>query len=325
MRLVIFTICKDEAETIDELLSRLPKKVNGVNSIQTLVISDGSVDDTVNIARQHKATKVIEGKRQKKLAFRFQQAINTALEMGADFAVNIDGDLQFAPEDIPSLLKPIIDKEADFVAADRFTDKKTGKRRKPRHMPVGKYWANRLGAWIVGNLSGESFRDVTCGFRAYNKEAMLALNINSTYTYTQESFQILAIKKMNIISHPVEVKYYPGRKSRVVRNFWQFLFGSGINILRAYRDYAPLRFFGGASIFFGLPGVFLGGFVTWHWASKGSISPYISFGILSLFLVATGLMLALLGLVADMFDRMLNNQEKIIENQKREKYTKKPN
>ena len=192
-------------------------------------------------------------------------------------------------------------------------------------MPFGKYWANRLGAWIVGNLSGESFRDVTCGFRAYNKEAMLALNINSTYTYTQESFQILAIKKMNIISHPVEVKYYPGRKSRVVRNFWQFLFGSGINILRAYRDYAPLRFFGGASIFFGLPGVFLGGFVTWHWASKGSISPYISFGILSLFLVATGLMLALLGLVADMFDRMLNNQEKIIENQKREKYTKKPN
>lgn len=322
MKLVIFTICKDEAETIGELIDRFPKKIEGISTIETLVISDGSNDDTAKIAKSKNVTRVIEGIKQRRLAFRFQQAIDTVLEMGADYAVNIDGDLQFSPEDIPKLIKPILDKNADFVAADRFTDIKTGERKKPEHMPVGKYYANRLGAWIVGNLSGESFRDVTCGFRAYNKRALIALNINGNYTYTQESFQVLALKRLNIVSLPIVVKYFPGRKSRVVKSFWQFLFGSGLNILRAYRDYAPLRFFGGASILLGIPGVIFGIFVAWHWAHNGSISPYIAIGVISLFLVGVSVMLALLGLVADMFDRMLSNQEKIIENQKIEKYGK---
>lgn len=323
MKLVIFTICKDEADTLNELLTRMPKKIKGVSIIETLVVSDGSTDDTVKIAHKNETTKVIDGIRQKRLAYRFQQAINTALDMGADYAVNIDGDLQFSPEDIPKLLEPVVSGGADFVAADRFTDVDSGERRKPEHMPTGKYWANRLGAWIVGNLSGQAFRDVTCGFRAYNKKAMISININSNYTYTQESFQVLALKKLNILSMPIAVTYYPGRQSRVVKSFWQFLFGSALNILRAYRDYAPLRFFGSLSLILGIPGAVLGGFVTWHWASKGSISPYIAFGVLSLFLIGTSTMLALLGLLADMFDRMLNNQEKIIENQKLAKYSRK--
>jgi glycosyltransferase involved in cell wall biosynthesis len=316
MKLVIFTICKDEAETLGLLLDRIPKKIKGISKIETLVISDGSIDRTVSIAKSHGATKIIDGNKQKRLAYRFQQAIDTVLEMGADYAVNIDGDLQFAPEDIPRLVKPIIENKADFVAADRFTDKETGERRRPEHMPKGKYWANRLGAWIVGNLSGESFRDVTCGFRAYNKRAMIAININSNYTYTQESFQVLALKKMNTI----DVKYYPGRKSRVVRSFWQFLFGSALNILRAYRDYAPLRFFGSAGLLLGIPGLLMGGFVAWHWATVGSISPYIAVGIIGLFLIGTATMLALLGLVADMLDRILNNQEKILEQIKTQRH-----
>lgn len=320
MKLVIFTICKDEAETIAELLRRIPKRIPGVETLETLVVSDGSVDDTVKIAKENGATKIIDGYKQKRLAYRFQEAIDMALSMGADYAVNIDGDLQFAPEDIPKLLDPILHGKADFVAADRFTDPATNNKRRPQFMPKGKYWANRLGAWVVGNLSGEKFRDVTCGFRAYNKKAMLAININSNYTYTQESFQVLALKKLNIMSIPINVTYYPGRKSRVVRSFWQFLFGSALNILRAYRDYAPLKFFGSASLLFVFPGTLLGGFVSWHWATKGSISPYIAYGIISLFLVGIGIMLALLGLVADMFDRMLSNQEKIIELTKREKY-----
>jgi len=320
MKLVIFTICKDEAETIGELLKRMPKKIVGVSYIETLVVSDGSDDDTVKIAKKSNATKVIEGVKQKRLAYRFQQAIDIVLEMGADLAVNIDGDLQFAPEDIPKLLKPIIDSRADFVAADRFTNTETGERRKPEHMPKGKYWANRLGAWIVGNLSGESFRDVTCGFRAYNKKAMLAININSTYTYTQESFQVLALKKINIQSIPIKVTYYPGRQSRVVRSFWQFLFGSGVNILRAYRDYAPLRFFGMLTLMNLVPGLLFGLFVSWHWITTGRISPFISLGIISVFLVFVGILFGIIGIMADMLDRILNNQEKILEDIKISKY-----
>lgn len=320
MKLVIFSICKDEAETIGELLKRMPKKIEGISKIETLVVSDGSTDGTADVARRAGATKVIDGVRQKRLAYRFEQAIDTVLSMGADVAVNIDGDLQFAPEDIPKLLQPILHEDADFVAADRFTDPETGKRRKPAGMPGGKYWANRLGAWIVGNLSGQRFYDVTCGFRAYTKKAMLAININSTYTYTQESFQVLAVKKMNIVAVPVPVKYYEGRKSRVVRSFWQFLFGSAINILRAFRDYAPLKFFGTLGIVLVVPGVVLAGFTLVHWINAGRISPYISVGAIGLYLITLALIVWALGLVADMLDRLLNNQEKILEGIKRQQY-----
>ncbi len=218
------------------------------------------------------------------------------------------------------MVAPIISGEYDFVAADRFTDKKTGAKRKPQNMPTAKYWANRLGAWIVSKLSGQTFRDVTCGFRAYNRKALLAININSNYTYTQESFQVLAIKRMNIVSVPTDVKYYKGRKSRVVRSFWQFLFGSALNILRAFRDYAPMKFFGTLGLLLFIPGFFMGAFVVWHWISTGSISEYKAFGFIGIYLISAAFVVWILGLVADMFDRLLNNQEKILENTKRIRY-----
>jgi glycosyltransferase involved in cell wall biosynthesis len=319
MKLVIFSICKDEAATIGELLERVPKKIKGIKNIEVLVVSDGSTDKTVEIAREHGAH-VIEGIKQKRLAYRFEQAAERVLEMGADIAVNIDGDLQFMPEDIPKLLKPILEDGYDFAAADRFTDPETGKRRKPHGMPTGKYWANRLGSWVVGQLSRQQFRDVTCGFRAYTRKALLAININSNYTYTQESFQVLAIKRMDIVAVPINVKYYPGRKSRVVKSFWQFLFGSALNILRAFRDYAPLRFFGSLGFVMFVPGLMLVVFMLQHWLRTEAFTPYIGVGLMGVYLVTAAFLVWTLGLVADMLDRILMNQEKIIERQKQQQH-----
>lgn len=321
MKLVIFTICKDEEKTIGELLKRMPKKIKGISKIETLVVSDGSTDRTVKIAQKHKATRVIEGVTQKRLAYRFRQAANEVLLMNADIAVNIDGDLQFKPEDIPKLVEPILKGEAQFVAADRFTDSTTGIRRKPKNMPSNKYWANRLGSWITGVLSGQSFRDVTCGFRAYSKDALLAINIHSPYTYTQESFQILAFKNFDIKSIPIGVKYYPGRKSRVVTSFTKFLFGSALNILRAFRDYAPLKFFGTLGFVLFVPGIAMGTFTLVHWISKGAITPYVTVGFIGLYLTTAAFFMWALGILADMFDRMLANQEKILEETKIVKYS----
>lgn len=323
-KLFVVSICKDEAKTLGQVLDRIPAKIGGVDSIEKWVIDDGSTDDTVAVAKKHGA-KVISDGVQKRLATRFAEALDLALKHKADILVNVDGDLQFDPREIPNLIEPIIRDEADFVAADRFTDAKTGRRRRPEGMSLGKYMSNKLGAWVVGQLSGEKFRDVTCGFRAYNRKAMVSLNINSTYTYTQESFQVLAFKKLRIRAIPVSIKYYPGRKSRVVRNFLQFLFGSSINILRAFRDYAPLRFFGLLGFVLFIPGVLMGGFTLVHWLKTGSVTPYVTVGFIGLYLFSGGLMLWALGLVADMFDRMLSNQEKIIERLKTDALNKKDN
>lgn len=315
MKLVIFSICHNEAKTIGELLDRMPRSINGIDKIETWVIDDGSTDNTSEIAAKHGA-KVHKGLSQKRLAYRFNQALEIALNQGADIAVNIDGDLQFNPEDISKLVKPILE-SYDFAAADRFTDIDSGKRIKPVNMPTSKYYANRIGTWIVSNLTRQQFRDVTCGFRAYSKKALIALNINGEYTYTQESFQVLALKKMNIKAIPVEVKYYPGRKSRVVTNFFKFMVSSAVNILRAYRDFAPLRFFGSIGLGTFILGLGSLAFLFIHWLQTGELSPYKFVGFVGIYLVSLALIIWTVGLVADMLDRMLSNQEKILEKVKR--------
>jgi hypothetical protein len=231
--------------------------------------------------------------------------------------VNIDGDLQFNPVDIPRLVQPIISNRADFVAADRFTSLTTGKARKPNNMPAGKYLGNRMGSKAVSKLSRHEFRDVTCGFRAYNRKALFALNTDGKRTYTQESFQILAAKRIRIDSVPVEVKYYPDRKSRVVKSVFHYTAVSGISILRSFRDFAPLRFFGWLGFVPFLAGAVCLIFLAIHWVIAGKPSPYKSLGFIGAYLVTMAIIFWALGLVADMLSRMLNNQEKILERVKR--------
>ena len=319
MKLIVVSICKNEAKTVGQVLDGIPNTITGISRIEKWVIDDGSNDGTSEIAVKHGASIISDGV-SKKLAFRFREAVELALSHGADIMVNIDGDMQFDPKDIPKLTKPIVDGKADFVAADRFTSLFDGKQRKPENMPKGKYLGNRVGSKVVSKLSKHNFRDVTCGFRAYNRDALFALNTDGTYTYTQESFQVLAIKKLRIMSVPVEVRYFSERKSRVVGNIFHFIAISAISILRSYRDFAPLRFFGWLGLIpfvFGVISlaVFLG-----HWFLTGSFSPYKFLGFVGVYLLTMGIIFWGLGLVADMLSRMLNNQEKILERLKRLEY-----
>src|SRR3989344_4487437 len=316
MKLIVISICKDESGTIGELVDRIPKRINGISEIEKWVIDDGSTDNTAEIATRHGAKLVRDGD-QKRLAFRFREAVEIALTRGADIMVNIDGDMQFDPKDIPKLTKPIVDSKADFVAADRFTNASTGKIRRPKNMPLGKYIGNRIGSKVVSKLSKRKFRDVTCGFRAYNRDALFALNTDGTYTYTQESFQILANKRLRIISIPVDVKYFPERKSRVVGSLLHFIAISAISILRSYRDFAPLRFFGWLGFVPFILGLISLAIFVGHWITTGSFSPYKFLGFAAVYFVTMGIIFWGLGLVADMLSRMLNNQEKILERLKR--------
>ncbi|HVS79306.1 MAG TPA: glycosyltransferase family 2 protein [Candidatus Saccharimonadales bacterium] len=312
MKLIIVSICHNEANTVGELLDRIPADIKGISEIEKWVIDDGSVDDTAEAAAQHGASVIRDGS-QKKLAFRFREAIDMALSRDADVMVNIDGDLQFRPEDIPRLVGPIVEGEADFVAADRFSDPTTGKFRRPKNMHSGKYVGNRLGARVVSKLSQHTFHDVTSGFRAYSRKALIALNTDGTHTYTQESFQVLAMKRLRIVSVPVEVEYFKGRKSRVVSSIGRYVAVSAVNILRSYRDFAPLRFFGWLGF---IPFIVGSGFIVFllgHRIVSGDFSPYKFTGFVGIYLITLGLIFWALGLVADMLSRMLNNQEKILE------------
>lgn len=321
MKLIVFSICHNEAETIGQLLDRLPRKIAGITEIEKWVVDDGSSDKTTEIAGKHGAKVTSDGD-QKRLAFRFREAVEIALAQGADIMVNIDGDLQFNPADIPKLVEPIVRDEADFVAADRFSNKESGKFQRPKNMSMGKYMGNRMGAKVVSKLSKHSFHDVTCGFRAYNQKALFALNTDGAHTYTQESFQVLAMKRLRIRSVPVTVTYYPERESRVVKNIFHYIAVSSVSILRSYRDFAPLRFFGWLGFLPFILGLFSLFVLLGHRISSGSFSPYKFLGFVGIYLITLGIIFWALGLVADMLSRMLNNQEKILEYAKRQRYDK---
>jgi glycosyltransferase involved in cell wall biosynthesis len=313
MKLAVVSICKDEEETIGELIKRIPKKIDGISEIEIIVINDGSTDKTAEIAKRAGAN-VYGSNYSKGLAFRFREAIGIALHKDADIMVNIDGDLQFQPEDIPKFVTPIVNDEADFVAADRFTDTKTGEQRRPENMPPVKYYGNKVGSWVVGKLSDEKFRDVTCGFRAYNQEALyILLNINGSHTYTQESFQLLASRKMRIQSMPVKVTYFKGRKSRVVTSVLKYMIISMMNILRAFRDFAPLRFFVLLGMIPFVIGMLCLVFVMIHYIQTNSFTPYKAIGFSGVYFITVGFFFWIIGLLADMQLRLVNNQQKTYE------------
>lgn len=321
MKLVVFSICLNEEKTIGELLDRIPVEIPGITEIEKVVIDDGSSDGTVGIAKQHGA-EVFSNYTQKRLGFSFQRAVSIAQEKGADIAVNIDGDLQYQPEDIPLLVAPIVDKKADFVAADRFSDPQNGGKKRPVNMPFGKYWGNICGSWVISKLSKKHFNDVTSGFRAYNRNALMSLNLKSRFTYTQESFQVLAYKNLNILSVPVKVTYFKERKSRVVSSFTNFLLRSAVNIIRAFRDFAPLSFFGWLGFAAFIAGVIPLTMLGIHYFQTGALTPYKYLGFLGIFFSSIAILVWIVGLVGDMLDRVLNNQEKIIRLLKELKYKK---
>lgn len=316
MKLAVVSICQNEEKTISELIKRIPKNIKGVSSIEVIVVNDGSTDSTAILAK--KAGAIVYGDNKPKgLAFRFREVVNKVLERGFDTMVNIDGDLQFSPEDIPKLVAPIVADEADFVAADRFTDTKTGVVRRPTNMPAVKYYGNKVGAWLVSQLSKDNFPDVTCGFRAYNQKALYALNINGSHTYTQESFQILASRRMRIEAMPIDVKYFKNRKSRVVTSIPKYITVSALNIFRSFRDFAPLRFFvilGSVPFILGL-GCLI--FMLIYWLNTSSLSPYKFVGFSGVYLVTLGMFFWALGILADMQVRLLNNQERTYEELRR--------
>jgi glycosyltransferase involved in cell wall biosynthesis len=319
MKLLIVVFCKNEAEMLGKLLEAMPRKIAGIKSIEVCVLDDGSTDDSPAIVRKRGATLISDGT-SKGLAFRFRQAVDLALQKKVDVMATIDGDMQYLPKDIPTIIAPVVEGRADLSAADRFTNPKTGVQFRPANMPLGKYIGNKLGTRVIGRLSKQKFRDVTSGFRAYSREALFALNVNSDQTYTQESFQILAIKKLRIVSVPMPVIYYKGRRSRVVKSLFGYTANSALNIMRAYRDFAPLRFFFWLGFLPMLLGSAGGLFSLWHWLDTGMFSPYKFIGITSLYLLSLGILIWLLGLLADMLARVNRTQEKIYEAIKRELY-----
>lgn len=297
--LVITIPALNEAATISSIVEGVLKPIGGVDSIRVVVIDDGSTDETAKLAVQAGA-KVISFGQNKGLGAAFGQGLRSALKMGADIIVNIDADGQFNPEDIPKLIEPIIGGQADMVTASRFADPNLIPK-----MPWIKKWGNARVANIVNKLTKLDLKDVSCGFRAYSRNTALRATLLGGYTYTHEIILDLAFRDMRIIEVPVKV--VGERKfgsSRVANNLWKYGWNSLIIMLRAFRDYQPMRVFGGISLMFLAIALLLGGFVLGHFLVKGTFTPYIFVAFLAAGSMFIALACYITALLAGMINRL---------------------
>jgi hypothetical protein len=225
--------------------------------------------------------------------------------------VTIDADGQFDPGEIDRLVAPVLSGEAGLATGCRF-----GPSGRPGGMPRIKYWGNLVVAALVRYVSGSGLRDVSCGFRAYSQEALLHLNLFGKFTYTQETILDLAFKGVRLAEVPVSVKYFRDRKSRVAGSILRYALNAGKILVRTVRDFKPLRFFGTLGLAVFLAGALMDGWLLAHWLQTGNFSPYKAVGFAGGLLNVCGILLAGLGLLADMLDRIRINQERIIYNQR---------
>ncbi len=307
MKLVINIPCYNEEKTLPLVLKELPKTIEGIDNIEVQIVDDGSTDKTVEIAKKFGVKRIIKHKKNLGLGTAFKHGMDSALENGADITVNIDGDGQFNPKDISKLIQPILNEEADMVTCSRFLNPELTK-----NMPRIKKWGNRRFTKLVNKITGQNFTDTQCGFRAYSKEALLRLNLNGKFTYTQEVFIDLVEKGINIKEIPLEVHYFKDRKSHISGQLRKYGFKSLGIIAKVTRDSQPLTFFGFPAMIIFLAGVLGGLFSFFYWFFTNSTSPVQTLFSASVFLVIFGVSLGILALLADMLKSIKRNQEEII-------------
>jgi len=280
------------------------------------VVDDGSADKTIEIARENGVDLIISYHPNRRLAYSFKMAVENCLVSDADIMVNIDADGQFNPDDIPKLLTPILEKKADMVIANRF-----GKYR-AKNIPWIREFLNKLAAHIIGFFLGQKTDDLTCGFRAHNRETLLRLNLtNIHFTYTQETIIDAIGKNLKLKWISVPVTYFENRQGKITKSLFQFINNSGKIILKAIRDVRPLKFFGWPGIFLLLVG-FLGfAIFFFNYLQNFKVTPYLNYIIFSSITLLLGIQLIIFALIADMIKSSRQLTEELFYQWKKEKYS----
>ena len=291
MKLIIQIPCLNEEEHLPVTLADLPREVPGFDSVEWLVIDDGSTDRTVEVARANGVDHIVRLTNNKGLANGFQAGLDAALKLGADVIVNTDADNQYYGPDILKLVAPIVAGDADMVVGDRQV-------MTIEHFSPLKKSLQRLGSWVVRQASQTTVPDTTSGFRAYNREAALALQVVSKYTYTLET--IIQAGKMTVALDHVPIRTNPKtRESRLFSSMWSYVRRNTVSIFRIYSMYEPLRVFMTLAAILGVvaAGVWVRFLVSWF---QGEGAGHVQSLILGAVLFNAAVVLAALGIIGDL-------------------------
>jgi glycosyltransferase involved in cell wall biosynthesis len=289
-KLIIQIPCLNEARTLPATLADLPREIAGIDTIEWLVIDDGSDDATATVARGHGVDHVIRFRSHKGLAAAFMAGLDAAVRLGADYIVNTDADNQYAGADVGALVQPLLDGTADIVIGDRNVATL-------QRMPLLKRWLQRIGSWVVRQVSNTTVPDATSGFRAYTREAALRQTVVSDFSYTLETIIQAGRKRMAVAHVPVATNDST-RPSRLFASVFTYVRKSAATIVRVYTLYEPLTVFTAAGL------ALVGGGLAislrfLYFYVNGAGSGHVQSLILAAVLLIVGFQVMLIGLLAD--------------------------
>ncbi|MBV9335763.1 MAG: glycosyltransferase family 2 protein [Solirubrobacterales bacterium] len=309
MKLIIQIPCFNEEQQLAATLRYLPREVPGFDAVQWLIIDDGSSDRTVDVAREQGVDHIVRLTNHKGLAAAFQAGLDAGLKLGADVIVNTDADNQYQAADIPKLVGPILRAEADMVVGDRQV-------RTNEEFSAGKKLLQRLGSWVVRHASATEIPDTTSGFRAYNREAALQMQVVSKFTYTLETI-IQAGKLLVAVDH-VPIRTNPKtRESRLFPSIGAYVRRNGLTIFRVWAQYEPLKLFWTGALILGIPALalfirFLVLFIV-HGGKAGHVQSLI----LGAVLFFGAMLLLALGVIGDLLDAQRTLSQRTFERVRR--------
>jgi glycosyltransferase involved in cell wall biosynthesis len=308
MKLIIQIPCFNEEATLPATLDDLPREMEGIDEIEWLVIDDGSTDRTVEVARARGVDHIVRLTNNKGLAAGFQAGLDASLKLGADIIVNTDADNQYYGGDIPKLVAPILAGEADMVIGDRETEQ-------IEHFSPLKKRLQRLGSAVVRRASGTNVPDTTSGFRAYNREAALQMQVVSKFTYTLES--IIQAGKMTVAVDHVPIRTNEKtRESRLFPSMWAYVRRNTVSIFRVYTLYEPLRVFLAAALVTALIGAGLWLRFLWF-VIQGETDGHVQSLILGSTLFIVAVQFVALGVIGDILAGMRVLQQRVLERVRR--------
>jgi glycosyltransferase involved in cell wall biosynthesis len=311
MKLIIQIPCFNEEAQLPTTLSRLPRQIDGFDSVEWLIVDDGSTDRTIEVARAAGVDHVVRLTNNKGLAAAFQAGLDAGLKLGADVIVNTDADNQYEGADIPKLVAPILSGHADMVVGDRQVGTIA-------HFSAGKKLLQRLGSWVVRQASSTEIPDTTSGFRAYNREAALSMQAVSRFTYTLETI-IQAGKLLVAVEHVPIRTNAKTRESRLFPSTAAYVRRNALSIFRIYSQYQPLKVFWGAALVMAVPAfaIFIRFMILFiespHDAARGHIQSLIAGAVL---FIAAMLLLSL-GVIGDLLDAQRTLSQRTFERVRR--------
>lgn len=290
-KLIIQVPCLNEATTLPETLAALPRRIEGVDTIEVLVIDDGSNDGTAEVARRWGVHHIVRHRRNRGLAAAFRSGIDAALAAGANVIVNTDGDGQYEGEDIARLVAPIVAGQADIVLGDRGVANNA-------HFSGLKRLLQRLGSGVVQRLAGADVSDAVSGFRALSREAAQQINITTEFSYTTDMLIQAGRKRLAIVSVPVRTNKVD-RPSRLFKSIPRFIAQTGVTMARAYTTYNPLRAFVGTGMVIAFVGALPILRFLYFWAN-GEGGGHVQSLVLGGSLLVLGVLVAIMGMLADL-------------------------